>query len=162
MRLSSLLILITRLPSSSPSAKRRSLSPALSSSSKTLPSFELLIKTDFFFQKIKLNPLPSPKNQTEEECDACRVDDAYDEKEIEFDRDSFSRLLKRRHWQKLSLGAATDQCSGQRIRHVFNSLVVNDTCDDLEAEFLKSNYILPKESCFYMVCYAIFFFNFFL
>ncbi|XP_022770651.1 methyltransferase-like protein 2 isoform X2 [Durio zibethinus] len=38
----------------------------------------------------------------------------------------------------------------QRVLPVFNNLIVNDTHDDVEAEFLKRHYILPRESCFYM------------
>lgn len=34
------------------------------------------------------------EDEDEEECDACRIGD-HDEKEIDFDRDSFSRLLRR-------------------------------------------------------------------
>ncbi|GLT70251.1 hypothetical protein SLA2020_423450 [Shorea laevis] len=33
--------------------------------------------------------------EEEEECEACRVDDDGEEQEVEFDRDSFSRLLRR-------------------------------------------------------------------
>ncbi|XVE56003.1 hypothetical protein DITRI_Ditri03aG0202200 [Diplodiscus trichospermus] len=38
----------------------------------------------------------------------------------------------------------------QRVLPVFNNLVVNDTCDEVEAEFLNRHFILPRESCFYM------------
>lgn len=40
----------------------------------------------------------------------------------------------------------------ERVVPVFNNLVVNETSDDMEAEFLNNKYILPRESCFYMVC----------
>ncbi|XP_002510345.2 methyltransferase-like protein 2 isoform X2 [Ricinus communis] len=46
--------------------------------------------------------------------------------------------------------SAIDQCRDQSNLPVFNNLVVNETCDDLEAEFLNRKYILPRESCFYM------------
>lgn len=38
----------------------------------------------------------------------------------------------------------------ERVVPVFNNLVVNETSDDMEAEFLNNKYILPRESCFYM------------
>ncbi|KAK6239259.1 hypothetical protein QUC31_004728 [Theobroma cacao] len=38
----------------------------------------------------------------------------------------------------------------QRVLPIFNNLVVNDTRDEMEAEFLNRHYILPRESCFYM------------
>jgi len=34
----------------------------------------------------------------------------------------------------------------------FNNLVANDTKDDAVAEILNNRYIMPQESCFYMVC----------
>lgn len=34
----------------------------------------------------------------------------------------------------------------------FNNLVANDTEDDAVAEILNNHYIVPRESCFYMVC----------
>ena len=40
----------------------------------------------------------------------------------------------------------------ERVVPVFNNLVVNEASDDMEAEFLNKKYILPRESCFYMVC----------
>ncbi|XP_043709424.1 methyltransferase-like protein 2 isoform X2 [Telopea speciosissima] len=33
---------------------------------------------------------------------------------------------------------------------VFNNLVINETSEDVEAEFLDSLYIIPRESCFHM------------
>lgn len=38
-----------------------------------------------------------------------------------------------------------------RVVPLFNNLVVNETSDEVEAEFLDHQYILPRESCFYMV-----------
>ncbi|XP_011649609.1 methyltransferase-like protein 2 [Cucumis sativus] len=37
-----------------------------------------------------------------------------------------------------------------RVVPLFNNLVVNETSDEVEAEFLDHQYILPRESCFYM------------
>ncbi|XP_022144198.1 methyltransferase-like protein 2 isoform X2 [Momordica charantia] len=37
-----------------------------------------------------------------------------------------------------------------RVASLFNNLVVNETRDEVEAEFLDHQYILPRESCFYM------------
>ncbi|WJX09351.1 DNA-3-methyladenine glycosylase I [Trifolium repens] len=43
------------------------------------------------------------------------------------------------------------QCCEQRsILPAFNNLVVNDTEDDAVAEILNNDYIVPRESCFYM------------
>ncbi|KAF9668647.1 hypothetical protein SADUNF_Sadunf14G0025400 [Salix dunnii] len=39
----------------------------------------------------------------------------------------------------------------ERVVPVFNNLVVNEASDDMEAEFLNKKYILPRESCFYML-----------
>ncbi|GMH30488.1 hypothetical protein Nepgr_032331 [Nepenthes gracilis] len=39
---------------------------------------------------------------------------------------------------------------GQRVVPVFNNIVLNDTKYDLEADFLGAQYIIPRESCFYM------------
>lgn len=43
-------------------------------------------------------------------------------------------------------------CTEQRIYSIFNNLIANETTDDVEAEFLNNHYIIPRESCFYMVC----------
>ncbi|XP_023002716.1 methyltransferase-like protein 2 isoform X1 [Cucurbita maxima] len=37
-----------------------------------------------------------------------------------------------------------------RVVPLFNNLVVNETLNEVEAEFLDHQYILPRESCFYM------------
>ncbi|KDP38467.1 hypothetical protein JCGZ_04392 [Jatropha curcas] len=60
--------------------------------------------------------------------------------------------LKFPHHHEPSKDADTlpDQCSWRRILPVFNNLVVNETCDDVEAEFLNGKYVLPRQSCFYM------------
>lgn len=34
---------------------------------------------------------------------------------------------------------------------MFNNLVVNET-EEVEAEFSNGRYIMPRKSCFYMVC----------
>lgn len=34
---------------------------------------------------------------------------------------------------------------------LFNSLVNNETSEDIEAEILGRSYVIPRESCFYMV-----------
>ncbi|XP_050214869.1 methyltransferase-like protein 2 isoform X2 [Mercurialis annua] len=47
-------------------------------------------------------------------------------------------------------GSSLDQCRDQRIIPVFNNLVVNETCEDVEAELLNMKYLLPRQSCFYM------------
>ncbi|CAN8312568.1 unnamed protein product [Cochlearia groenlandica] len=38
----------------------------------------------------------------------------------------------------------------QRVFKVFDSLVANETEEDVEAEFLNKRYIMPRKSCFYM------------
>ncbi|XP_024027773.1 methyltransferase-like protein 2 isoform X2 [Morus notabilis] len=38
----------------------------------------------------------------------------------------------------------------ERVLPVFNNLIVNETSDDLEAEFMNTRYILPHDSSFYM------------
>ncbi|XP_039044062.1 methyltransferase-like protein 2 isoform X2 [Hibiscus syriacus] len=38
----------------------------------------------------------------------------------------------------------------RRVLPIFHNLVVNDKPEDVEAEFLKRHYILPRLSCFYM------------
>ncbi|KAK0575489.1 hypothetical protein LWI29_001371 [Acer saccharum] len=43
-----------------------------------------------------------------------------------------------------------DQCSEQRVLPLFNSLVANETNDDVEAEVLNRKFILPRWGCFYM------------
>uniref|UniRef100_A0A2P2KC53 Uncharacterized protein MANES_05G163100 n=2 Tax=Rhizophora mucronata TaxID=61149 RepID=A0A2P2KC53_RHIMU len=47
-------------------------------------------------------------------------------------------------------GGPIDQCGQQRVLPAFNNLVVNETSDDVEADFLDRNYIIPRDSCFYM------------
>ncbi|OVA18650.1 MT-A70-like [Macleaya cordata] len=37
-----------------------------------------------------------------------------------------------------------------KVVPIFNNLVMNESFDDVEAEFLNKRYILPGESCFYM------------
>lgn len=50
-----------------------------------------------------------------------------------------------------------------RVASLFNNLVVNETRDEVEAEFLDHQYILPRESCFYMVwCHFVNIFPFFI
>ncbi|CAL1410994.1 unnamed protein product [Linum trigynum] len=47
-------------------------------------------------------------------------------------------------------GNIVDQCCDQGLVPVFNNLVVNETGDEVEAEFLSRKYVIPRESCFYM------------
>ncbi|WCJ35289.1 Methyltransferase MT-A70 family protein [Euphorbia peplus] len=47
-------------------------------------------------------------------------------------------------------GSPVDRWSGQKVVALFDNLVGNDTCDDVEAEFSDSKYIIPGQSCFYM------------
>ncbi|CAN1126854.1 Methyltransferase-like protein 2 [Linum perenne] len=47
-------------------------------------------------------------------------------------------------------GCNVDQLCNQRVVPVFNNLVVNETGDEVEAEFLNRKYVIPRESCFYM------------
>nr|KYP72286.1 Methyltransferase-like protein 2 [Cajanus cajan] len=42
------------------------------------------------------------------------------------------------------------QCFEQKVFPAFNNLVANDTMDDAVAEILNNQYIMPRESCFYM------------
>lgn len=42
-------------------------------------------------------------------------------------------------------------CEQRSILPVFNNFVVNDTEDDAMAEILNNHYIMPRESCFYMI-----------
>ncbi|MCL7035361.1 hypothetical protein MKW94_004883 [Papaver nudicaule] len=37
-----------------------------------------------------------------------------------------------------------------RVVPAFNNLVINESCDDVEAEILNKRYVLPGDSCFYM------------
>lgn len=50
------------------------------------------------------------------------------------------------------IGCSTEKCSEERAFKVFNSLVVNETEEEVEAEFSNRRYIMPRKSCFYMVC----------
>ncbi|CAN1126860.1 Methyltransferase-like protein 2 [Linum perenne] len=52
-------------------------------------------------------------------------------------------------------GCNVDQLCNQRVVPVFNNLVVNETGDEVEAEFLNRKYVIPRESCFYMTRYLI-------
>ncbi|CAI0558780.1 unnamed protein product [Linum tenue] len=47
-------------------------------------------------------------------------------------------------------GDIVDQCCDPGLVPVFNNLVVNETGDEVEAEFLSRKYVIPLESCFYM------------
>ncbi|KDO84449.1 hypothetical protein CISIN_1g031322mg [Citrus sinensis] len=44
-----------------------------------------------------------------------------------------------------------DQFREPRVLPLFNNLVANETGDDVEAEILDRTYILPRESCFFML-----------
>ncbi|KAL0694890.1 hypothetical protein Bca4012_062070 [Brassica carinata] len=43
-----------------------------------------------------------------------------------------------------------ERCSEERVFKVFDNLVVNETEEEVEAEFSNRRYIMPRESCFYM------------
>ncbi|KAF8104207.1 hypothetical protein N665_0176s0021 [Sinapis alba] len=43
-----------------------------------------------------------------------------------------------------------EKCSEERVFKVFDNLVVNETEEEVEAEFSNRRYIMPRESCFYM------------
>lgn len=58
------------------------------------------------------------------------------------------------------LGSHATQDCEQCVLPVFNNLVVNERSNDVEAEVLKSRYILPPKSSFYMVCRLINWFSF--
>ncbi|KAK3030523.1 hypothetical protein RJ639_039553 [Escallonia herrerae] len=45
--------------------------------------------------------------------------------------------------------------SEQRVLPVFNNLVVNEACSDVEAELLNNKYIIPKESGFFMYIFIL-------
>lgn len=45
-----------------------------------------------------------------------------------------------------------ESCNEQRVFQVFNNLVVNEIGEEVEAEFSNRRYIMPRNSCFYMVC----------
>ncbi|KAJ4965216.1 hypothetical protein NE237_017065 [Protea cynaroides] len=47
-------------------------------------------------------------------------------------------------------GSSIVQYSERKLVPVFNNLVINETSEDVEAEFLGSLYIIPRESCFHM------------
>ncbi|KAF8409908.1 hypothetical protein HHK36_002427 [Tetracentron sinense] len=47
-------------------------------------------------------------------------------------------------------GSPIDQYGEREVVPIFNNLVVNETNDDAEAEFLYSQYIIPRDSRFYM------------
>ncbi|KAM4121912.1 hypothetical protein ACJW30_01G041300 [Castanea mollissima] len=47
-------------------------------------------------------------------------------------------------------GSPIMQYSEQRVLPIFDNLVLNETGDDVEAEFLNSRYVIPRESSFYM------------
>lgn len=49
-----------------------------------------------------------------------------------------------------SSGLVKNQNSEQRMLPIFNNLVVNETCDDVEAEFQNRHYVMPAQSSFYM------------
>lgn len=48
-------------------------------------------------------------------------------------------------------GLLSSQCCEQKVLPAFNNLVSNDTKDDVLAEILNNHYIMPRESCFYML-----------
>ena len=50
------------------------------------------------------------------------------------------------------IGCSIEKCSEERVFKVFNNLVANETEEEVEAEFSNRRYIMPRKSCFYMVC----------
>ncbi|CAK9312634.1 unnamed protein product [Citrullus colocynthis] len=81
---------------------------------------------------------------------------------LELPSDQQSLIEHGRIWQAplyeitLKLPESNQSCEvgGSSLKHrvvpLFNNLVVNETSDEVEAEFLDHQYILPRESCFYM------------
>lgn len=47
------------------------------------------------------------------------------------------------------IGCSIEKCSEERV---FNNLVANETEEEVDAEFSNRRYIMPRKSCFYMVC----------
>ncbi|XP_010498348.1 PREDICTED: methyltransferase-like protein 2 [Camelina sativa] len=47
-------------------------------------------------------------------------------------------------------GCLIDKCNEKRVFQVFNNLVVNESGEEVEAEFSNRRYIMPRKSCFYM------------
>ncbi|KAE8100551.1 hypothetical protein FH972_018438 [Carpinus fangiana] len=54
------------------------------------------------------------------------------------------------HEKLIAGGSLIMQNSEESVLPVFNNLVLNETGNDVEAEFLNSPYVMPRESCFYM------------
>lgn len=52
-------------------------------------------------------------------------------------------------------GSPIMQYSEQRVLPIFDNLVLNETGDDVEAEFLNSRYVIPRESSFYMLTLVV-------
>ncbi|KAI4388421.1 hypothetical protein MLD38_000747 [Melastoma candidum] len=48
-------------------------------------------------------------------------------------------------------GESGNRVGEKRVVNAFSNLVCNDTSDDAEAEFLNCRYVLPRDSCFYMI-----------
>ncbi|KAG7965063.1 hypothetical protein I3843_09G204400 [Carya illinoinensis] len=61
-------------------------------------------------------------------------------------------ILDFRQYDKLNVdkGSMIMQYSEQKLHPLFNNLVLNETGDDVEAEFLSSRFVIPGKSCFYM------------
>ncbi|XP_023644975.1 methyltransferase-like protein 2 isoform X2 [Capsella rubella] len=47
-------------------------------------------------------------------------------------------------------GCSIDKCNEKRVFQVFNNLVVNESGEEVEAEFSNRRYIMPTKSSFYM------------
>lgn len=65
----------------------------------------------------------------------------------------YSLTIIRRSFFVGSSGSPDTQHDDQTLFPLFNNLVSNETDNDMVAEFQTSLYILPKDSCFYMVHY---------
>ncbi|CAN0922093.1 Methyltransferase-like protein 2 [Linum grandiflorum] len=54
-------------------------------------------------------------------------------------------------------GCNADQPCSRRMVPVFNNVVINEAGIEVEAEFMSRKYVIPRESCFYMVRYRLLF-----
>ncbi|XP_035544434.1 methyltransferase-like protein 2 isoform X2 [Juglans regia] len=61
-------------------------------------------------------------------------------------------ILDFHQYEKLNVdkGSMIMQYSEQKVHPLFNNLVLNETGDDVEAEFLSSRFVIPRKSCFLM------------
>ncbi|KAI3960734.1 hypothetical protein MKW92_040232 [Papaver armeniacum] len=52
--------------------------------------------------------------------------------------------------ENMTTGDSGSSLGVSRLVPAFNNLVMNESCDDVEAEILNNRYVLPGNSCFYM------------